>query len=79
MILIAKTNPPEFSYSTETDNLLTGRTNNPWNLDYTPVPLADLDAESAELDQLVVGLAPAQWALPTPAPGWTFPPAPFTL
>src|SRR6201999_2431765 len=35
-ILLAKTNPPEFSYSVETDNLLTGRTNNPWNLDYTP-------------------------------------------
>src|ERR1700749_1869164 len=35
-ILIAKTNTPEFSYSIETDNLLTGRTNNPWNLDYTP-------------------------------------------
>lgn len=35
-ILIAKTNPPEFSYSIETDNLLTGQTNNPWNMDYTP-------------------------------------------
>jgi aspartyl-tRNA(Asn)/glutamyl-tRNA(Gln) amidotransferase subunit A len=35
-ILIAKTNPPEFAYSIETDNLLTGQTNNPWNLDYTP-------------------------------------------
>jgi aspartyl-tRNA(Asn)/glutamyl-tRNA(Gln) amidotransferase subunit A len=35
-ILLAKTNTPEFSYSIETDNLLTGRTNNPWNLDYTP-------------------------------------------
>jgi aspartyl-tRNA(Asn)/glutamyl-tRNA(Gln) amidotransferase subunit A len=35
-IVIAKTNPPEFSYSIETDNFLTGRTNNPWNLDYTP-------------------------------------------
>jgi aspartyl-tRNA(Asn)/glutamyl-tRNA(Gln) amidotransferase subunit A len=35
-ILIAKTNPPEFSYSVETDNLLTGQTNNPWNLGYTP-------------------------------------------
>src|SRR6202000_176507 len=35
-ILTAKTTPPEFSYSIETDNLLTGRTNNPWNLDYTP-------------------------------------------
>src|ERR1700754_1881819 len=35
-ILIAETNSPEFAYSIETDNLLTGRTNNPWNLDYTP-------------------------------------------
>ena len=35
-ILIAKTNLPEFSYSTESDNLLTGRSNNPWNLDRTP-------------------------------------------
>jgi aspartyl-tRNA(Asn)/glutamyl-tRNA(Gln) amidotransferase subunit A len=35
-ILIAKTNPPEFSYSIETDNLLTGQTNNPWHLAYTP-------------------------------------------
>jgi aspartyl-tRNA(Asn)/glutamyl-tRNA(Gln) amidotransferase subunit A len=35
-ILLAKTNTPEFSYSIETDNLLTGRTSNPWNLDYTP-------------------------------------------
>ncbi|MEU8364255.1 amidase [Nonomuraea sp. NPDC048882] len=34
-IVFAKTNLPEFSYSTETDNLLTGRTNNPWNLDRT--------------------------------------------
>lgn len=35
-ILLAKTNLPEFSYSTESDNLLTGRTNNPWNLGRTP-------------------------------------------
>ncbi len=35
-ILLAKTNAPEFAYSIETDNLLSGRTNNPWNLDYTP-------------------------------------------
>jgi aspartyl-tRNA(Asn)/glutamyl-tRNA(Gln) amidotransferase subunit A len=35
-ILLAKTNAPEFAFSIETDNLLTGRTNNPWNLDYTP-------------------------------------------
>src|ERR1700754_704442 len=35
-ILLAKTNAPEFATSIETDNLLTGQTNNPWNLDYTP-------------------------------------------
>jgi aspartyl-tRNA(Asn)/glutamyl-tRNA(Gln) amidotransferase subunit A len=35
-ILLAKTNLPEFSASTETDNVVTGRTNNPWNLDRTP-------------------------------------------
>ncbi|MFF2996464.1 amidase [Streptomyces sp. NPDC057950] len=31
-VLLAKTNLPEFSYWIETDNLLTGRTNNPWDL-----------------------------------------------
>src|SRR5215510_14203083 len=35
-VLLAKTNPPEFSCSIETDNFLTGQTNNPWNLAYTP-------------------------------------------
>jgi aspartyl-tRNA(Asn)/glutamyl-tRNA(Gln) amidotransferase subunit A len=35
-ILIAKTNLPEFSYAIETDNRLTGRANNPWDLDRTP-------------------------------------------
>src|SRR5215813_4811893 len=35
-ILLAKTNLPEFSYGIESDNLLTGRTNNPWNFDLTP-------------------------------------------
>jgi aspartyl-tRNA(Asn)/glutamyl-tRNA(Gln) amidotransferase subunit A len=35
-ILLAKTNLPEFSYGIESDNLLTGRSNNPWNLDRTP-------------------------------------------
>jgi aspartyl-tRNA(Asn)/glutamyl-tRNA(Gln) amidotransferase subunit A len=35
-ILLAKTNLPEFSYATETDNLLTGRTNNPWDQNRTP-------------------------------------------
>jgi aspartyl-tRNA(Asn)/glutamyl-tRNA(Gln) amidotransferase subunit A len=35
-ILLAKTNHPEFSFWIETDNLLSGRTKNPWNLDRTP-------------------------------------------
>lgn len=35
-ILLAKTNLPEFSYSTESVNLLSGRTNNPYDLDRTP-------------------------------------------
>jgi uncharacterized protein (TIGR03084 family) len=33
--------------------------------------LADLVAESAELDALVAGLDDAGWATPTPAAGWT--------
>ncbi|WP_130857971.1 amidase [Olivibacter jilunii] len=35
-ILIAKTNLPEFSYWIESDNLLSGRSNNPWDLSRTP-------------------------------------------
>ncbi|RYF50203.1 MAG: amidase, partial [Comamonadaceae bacterium] len=35
-ILLAKTNLPEFSYWIESDNLLSGRTNNPWDLGRTP-------------------------------------------
>ncbi len=35
-IMLAKTNLPEFSAWTETDNLVTGRSNNPWNLERTP-------------------------------------------
>ncbi|MFC4506368.1 MULTISPECIES: TIGR03084 family metal-binding protein [Streptomyces] len=38
--------------------------------DPTPV-IDDLCAESDELDLIVVELAPEQWALPTPAPGWS--------
>jgi enediyne biosynthesis protein E11 len=33
--------------------------------------LADLTAEGDELEAVVAGLTAAQWALPTPAPGWT--------
>jgi Asp-tRNA(Asn)/Glu-tRNA(Gln) amidotransferase A subunit family amidase len=42
-IVLAKTNLPEFSYSTETDNLLTGRSNNPG---ISIAPLAGQAAES---------------------------------
>jgi len=38
--------------------------------DPTPV-IDDLRAESEELDRLVAELSPEQWALATPAPGWT--------
>jgi uncharacterized protein (TIGR03084 family) len=32
---------------------------------------ADLVAETAGLDEILATLPPAQWQLPTPAPGWT--------
>ncbi|MFZ0462891.1 MAG: amidase [Candidatus Acidiferrales bacterium] len=35
-ILLGNTNAPEFLMAYETDNLLTGRTNNPWDLTRTP-------------------------------------------
>jgi amidase len=35
-IVIGKTNTPEFLMSYESDNFITGRTNNPWDLDRTP-------------------------------------------
>jgi aspartyl-tRNA(Asn)/glutamyl-tRNA(Gln) amidotransferase subunit A len=34
-ILLAKTNLPEFSYAVDSDNALTGETNNPWDLNRT--------------------------------------------
>src|SRR4029077_12740699 len=34
-IVLGKTNCPEFLSNYETDNYPTGRTNNPWNLEYT--------------------------------------------
>lgn len=34
-ILLGKTNTPEFLANYESDNHIIGRTNNPWNLDYT--------------------------------------------
>jgi Asp-tRNA(Asn)/Glu-tRNA(Gln) amidotransferase A subunit family amidase len=35
-IIIGKTNTPEFLTSYETDNFITGRSNNPWNVERTP-------------------------------------------
>lgn len=35
-VVIGKTNTPELLASYETDNYITGRTNNPWDLDRTP-------------------------------------------
>jgi amidase len=35
-ILLGKTNTPEFLMSYETDNFVTGRTNNPWDVQRTP-------------------------------------------
>lgn len=35
-IVLGKTNTPEFGWLAITDNDVFGRTNNPWNLDYTP-------------------------------------------
>jgi amidase len=35
-IILGKTNTPELLSSYETDNFITGRTNNPWNLERTP-------------------------------------------
>ncbi len=35
-IVLGKTNTPEFLASYETDNYITGRTNNPWNVERTP-------------------------------------------
>jgi len=35
-IILGKTNTPEFMASYETDNFVTGRTNNPWDVERTP-------------------------------------------
>jgi len=35
-IILGKTNTPEFLMSYETDNFITGRTNNPWDVERTP-------------------------------------------
>jgi len=52
-IALMKTNLPEFSAWTETDNLVTGRTNNPWNLERTPG-----GSSGGESAAIAVGLSP---------------------
>ncbi|GAA1730997.1 amidase [Streptomyces yatensis] len=52
-ILLGKSNLPEFSYSTESDNLVTGRSNNPWNLDRTPG-----GSSGGESAAIAAGIAP---------------------
>ena len=52
-ILIAKTNLPEFSYGVVSDNLLSGRSNNPWDL--TRTPSGSSGGESAAI---AAGLSP---------------------
>lgn len=52
-IPLMKTNLPEFSFWTETDNLVTGRTNNPWNLDRTPG-----GSSGGEAAAIAAGLSP---------------------
>lgn len=52
-IPLMKTNIPEFSAWTETDNLVTGRTNNPWNVERTPG-----GSSGGESAALAAGLSP---------------------
>src|SRR5262249_43348276 len=52
-ILLAKTNLPEFSFGIETDNVLPGRTKNPWNIDHTPG-----GARGGEAAAIAAGMSP---------------------
>ena len=52
-ILIGKSNMPEFALWWETDNLVYGRTNNPWNLDRTPG-----GSSGGEAAAIVSGMSP---------------------
>src|SRR4051794_15693839 len=64
-ILLAKTNLPEFSYWIESDNLLTGRSNNPWALDRTPG-----GSSGGESAAIAAGMSPPRprTHLPPPVP-----------
>lgn len=53
VLVLAKTNLPEFSYWTETDNLLVGRADNPWDPERTPG-----GSSGGESAVIAVGLSP---------------------
>ncbi|WP_423199146.1 MULTISPECIES: amidase [unclassified Cupriavidus] len=56
-ILLAKTNLPEFSYWIESDNLLSGRTLNPWNLERTPGGSSGGESAAIAAGMSPIGLA----------------------
>jgi aspartyl-tRNA(Asn)/glutamyl-tRNA(Gln) amidotransferase subunit A len=56
-ILLAKTNLPEFSFWIESDNLLSGRTLNPWNLDRTPGGSSGGESAAIAAGMSPIGLA----------------------
>lgn len=56
-ILLAKTNHPEFSFWIESDNLLSGRTRNPWNLDRTPGGSSGGESAAIAAGMSPIGLA----------------------
>jgi len=56
-ILLAKTNLPEFAFWIETDNLLSGRTLNPWNLDRTPGGSSGGESAAVAAGMSPIGLA----------------------
>ncbi|UPG93393.1 amidase [Luteibacter aegosomatissinici] len=56
-ILLAKTNLPEFSYWIESDNLLSGRTLNPWNRERTPGGSSGGESAAVAAGMSPIGLA----------------------
>src|SRR5437870_1580522 len=55
-IILGTTNTPELLMAWETDNLLYGRTNNPWDLTRTPVGSSGGEAAAIALGMSVVGV-----------------------
>lgn len=56
-ILLAKTNLPEFSYWIESENLLSGRTNNPWDLNLSPGGSSGGESAAIAAGMSPIGLA----------------------